>query len=193
MTETDSLIREFPKKRKSKMKVKNAERAMDNMFRIVMNSHMQLSAMADNKANMMITVCSLIITLSLGNLDEPHLRWTILSMALTCLATILLAVYGTMPKLPPKITGTANPRAKGFNLLFFGHFTQLDFDTFVREMEQVVNNRAIVYESLAKDLYNLGKVLGERKYRYIRYSYQVFMVGLVITMIVLIVSLKGTN
>jgi hypothetical protein len=75
-------------------------------------------------------------------------------------------------------------------LIFFGHFTQLDFPTYLREMEQVMNNRSIVYEFLAKDLYDLGKVLSERKYRFIRISYQVFMVGLVISMVILTISLS---
>jgi hypothetical protein len=185
--ETNELNTE---KRKSQIKAKKADRAMDNMFRIVMNNHLQLSAMADAKANMMITVSSLIMTLSLASLDNPVLRPTILSMGLTCVATILVAVYATMPKLPPRVTGDVNPRGPNFNLIFFGHFTQLDFPTYLREMEQVMNNRSIVYEFLAKDLYDLGKVLSERKYRFIRISYQVFMVGLVISMVILTISLS---
>jgi hypothetical protein len=186
---TDEMIEPQKEKRKGLIKAKKADRAMDNMFRIAMNNHLQLSAMADAKANMMITVCALIMTLSLVRIDSPALQPAIFSMGLTCVATILLAVYATMPKLPSRIAGEINVRSPEFNLIFFGHFTQLDFQTYLREMEQVVNSRAVVYESLAKDLYGLGKVLGDRKYRYIRISYQVFMIGLVISMIVLAISL----
>jgi hypothetical protein len=183
--ENTEIVKE---KRKSLIKAKKADRAMDNMFRITMNNHLQLSAMADAKANMMITVCALIMTLSLASINNPLLQPAILSMGLTCVVTILFAVYATLPKLPPRISGDVNLRGPDFNLIFFGYFSQLDFQTYLREMEQVVNNRSIVYESLAKDLYDLGRVLGKRKYRYIRISYQVFMVGLVISMVVLIVS-----
>ncbi|MGH7491426.1 MAG: Pycsar system effector family protein [bacterium] len=179
-----------PNKRKSALKAKNADRAMDNMFRIVLANHFQLSAMADTKANMLITVCALILSLSLGRITDPSLFPTIVCMGLTCVCTILLAVYATMPNLPPRLTPPINPRAPGFNLIFFGHFSQLDFDTFFREMEQVVNDRALVYESLAKDLYRLGKVLSERKYRFVRYSYMVFMAGLVISILVMIITLS---
>ena len=189
MTHQDDGVKEYEgKKRKSSIKVKNADRAMDNMFRITLNNHLQLSAMADNKANMLITVCSLIITLSLANFSDPSLQPTILSMGMTCLITILLAVYATVPNLPPKIQGRIDPRAPSFNILFFGHFSQLEFATFKDEMEQVVNNKAIVYESLAKDLYNLGKILSERKYRFLRYSYVIFMIGLVVSALVLVIT-----
>lgn len=189
MTHRDDGVKEYEgKKRKSSIKVKNADRAMDNMFRITLNNHLQLSAMADNKANMLITVCSLIITLSLASFSDPSLQPTILSMGLTCLFTILLAVYATVPNLPPKIQGQIDPRAPGFNILFFGHFSQLEFPVFKDEIEQVVNNKAVVYESLAKDLYSLGKVLSERKYKFLRYSYVIFMVGLVVSALILVLT-----
>jgi len=183
-------LEDDPNKRKSTLKAKNADRAMDNMFRIVMANHFQLSAMADNKAHMLITVCSLILSLSFARIKDPSLFPTVICMGLTCVFTILLAVYATMPNLPPRLTPPINPRAPNFNLIFFGHFSQLDFDTFFREIEQVVNNRGLVYESLAKDLYRLGKVLSERKYRFVRYSYMVFMAGLVISILVMIVTLS---
>jgi len=189
----DKILPVEPRKRKSTIRAKKADRAMDNMFRIVISSHLQLSAMADSKANMMITVCALIMTLSLGSLGDPILKWPVVAMGLTCVAAILFAVFATMPKLPPRISGTVDPRAPNFNLIFFGYFSQLDFQTFSREMEQVVNSRPLVYESLAKDLYDLGKVLSDRKYKYIRISYQIFMVGLVASMMTLIYFLLFTE
>jgi len=179
------------KKRKSTIKAKKADRSMDNMFRIVLNNHLQLSAMADAKANMIITVCALMVTLSIGNIGDPSLLPAILCIGVTCILSILFAVYATLPKLPPKITGKVNPRSPNFNLIFFGFFTQLDFQTYLREMEQVMNDREIVYEFLAKDLYDLGKVLSNKKYRFVRISYIIFMIGLVISFAVLVYTITG--
>lgn len=187
----DNGIEVISEERKSVIKAKKADRATDNMFRIVLRNHMQLTLLADNKAGMMITVCALIMTLSLANLGDPILRPAILSLGLTCIGTILFAVYATLPSLPPRQRGAVDPRSPGFNLIFFGHFTQLDLDTYLREMEQVVNNRAVVYESLIKDLYDLGKVLSDRKYRYIRISYVMFMAGLIFSAAILIFSLSA--
>lgn len=178
-------------KNKSRLKAKNADRAMDNLFRIVINTHLQLSAMADNKANMLITVSSLILSLSLYNVNDPTLRLTIICMGLTCVATILLAVYATVPNLPPRVENP-DPQSPGFNIIFFGYFSQLEYPVFAQEMQKVINERSRVYDSLARDLYNLGKVLGDRKYRFIRYSYIVFMSGLLISVITLVLSLATT-
>jgi len=170
------------------LKVKRADRTKDKLFRIVMENHLQLSAMADRKANMMITVCALILTLSLWRIDAPELRATVFTLSLTCITTIILAVYATLPRLPQRLRGQVKPSGAGFNVIFFGYFTQLDFSAYMREMERVVNDRNAVYDSLSRDLYSLGKILSGRKYKYIRISYQVFMAGLVTSIVVLAVT-----
>src|SRR5512145_3209215 len=101
----DNGIEVISEERKSVIKAKKADRATDNMFRIVLRNHMQLTLLADNKAGMMITVCALIMTLSLANLGDPILRPAILSLGLTCIGTILFAVYATLPSLPPRQRG----------------------------------------------------------------------------------------
>ncbi|MDZ7269054.1 MAG: DUF5706 domain-containing protein [candidate division KSB1 bacterium] len=190
---SDNLTPKKKKKEKTRdrLKAKNADRAMDNLFRIVLNTHLQLSAMADNKANMLITVSALILSLSLVNFNDPTLQPAIISMGLTCVATILLAVYATLPNLPPRLP-RPDPQSPGFNIIFFGYFSQLEYPVFAQEMQKVINDRSRVYDSLARDLYNLGKVLGDRKYRFIRMSYLVFMTGLVISFVILLTSLAIT-
>lgn len=167
------------------MKSKNVDRATDNLFRIVMNNHLQLSALADHKANMIITVCSIIIGLIVRHIVDPQLQYPVITLALTCLATILLAVYSTMPKYEGKQEGAMKAKNPSFNVIFFGDFTHLEYPEFERELEKVINDHDLVYEALAKDLYALGRVLHDKKYRFIRYSYLTFMVGLVTSAIVL--------
>ncbi len=178
--------------KKASIKAKNADRAMDNMFRIVLGNHLQLSMMADQKANMIITVCALILTLSLGRLQSEGLYYTVIVMVLTCVASMFFAILATIPKLPPRLKGQVDLRGRNFNLLFFGYFSQIDFETFFREIELVVNDRNLVYESLAKDLYDLGLVLSNRKYKYIRISYQIFLVGLLLSLLTFILGLSQT-
>jgi hypothetical protein len=167
------------------MKSKNADRATDNLFRIMMNNHHQLSALADHKASMIITVCSIIIGLVVKYLVDPELQYGAMALAITCLFTILLAVYSTLPKYEGKREGALKAKNPGFNVIFFGDFTHLEYPDFERELEKVINDRDLVYESLAKDVYFLGRVLHDKKYRFIRYAYLTFMIGLVISGIVL--------
>lgn len=178
--------------KKTSLKAKNADRAMDNMFRIVLGNHLQLSMMADQKANMIITVCALILTLSLGRLQTEGLFYTVIVLVVTCVASMFFAILATIPKLPPRLTGQVDLRGRNFNLLFFGFFSQIDFETFFREIELVVNDRNLVYESLAKDLYDLGLVLYNRKYKYIRISYQIFLVGLLVSLLSFVIGLAQT-
>ncbi|MCI0698564.1 DUF5706 domain-containing protein [candidate division KSB1 bacterium] len=173
------------------MKSKNADRATDNLFRIMMNNHHQLSALADHKASMIITVCSIIIGLVVQYIIDPTLQYGAITLALTCLVTILLAVYSTLPKYESKREGAMKAKNPAFNVIFFGDFTHLDYPEFERELEKVINDHDLVYESLAKDVYSLGRVLHDKKYRFIRYAYLTFMIGLVISGIILALTVHG--
>jgi hypothetical protein len=173
------------------MKSKNADRATDNLFRIMLNNHHQLSALADQKASMIITVCSIIIGLVVQYIIDPALRYGATALALTCLGTILLAVYSTLPKYESKREGAMKAKNPAFNVIFFGDFTHLEYPDFERELEKVINDHDLVYESLAKDVYSLGRVLNDKKYRFIRYAYLTFMIGLVISGIVLAFTAKS--
>lgn len=167
------------------MKAKNADRATDNLFRIMMQNHLQLSALADQKANMMITVCSIIIGLLVQYIVDPALRYGAIALALTCVVTILLAVYSTLPKYESKREGEMKAKNPFFNVIFFGDFTHLDYPDFERELEKIINDHDLIYQSLAKDVYAQGRVLHDKKYRFIRYAYITFMIGLVISGVVM--------
>ena len=78
-----------------------------------------------------------------------------------------------------------------FNVIFFGDFTHLDYPDFETELEKVINDHDLVYESLAKDLYALGRVLHDKKYRFIRYSYLTFMLGLIVSGMILAITLTS--
>jgi hypothetical protein len=175
------------------MKSKDADRATDNLFRIMLQNHLQLSGLADQKANMMITVCAIIIGLVVDSIVDPKLQYAAMVLTLTCVVTILFAVYSTMPKYEGKREGAMKAKNPNFNVIFFGDFTHLEYVDFERELEKVINDHDLIYESLAKDVYALGRVLHDKKYRYIRYSYLSFMIGLVISGIVLAVTFRAAS
>ena len=72
-----------------------------------------------------------------------------------------------------------------FNLLFFGNFGMLDYDEFARAMEEVINDPAKVYEAQVREVYTLGVYLARNKYRFIRWAYLTFILGLFVSGIVL--------
>ena len=74
-----------------------------------------------------------------------------------------------------------HPGTKGFNPLFFGCFSQLTPEEYCREMEKVLRDDPSVYTALAMDMYGIGNVLYRKKYRYLAYSYRIFLGGLFLT------------
>ena len=149
----------------------------DNLLRCAQQHHVSLSGMADTKANIIITVSSIVLTLCIGRLGDPELRVSALVLAAFTLIAQLLAILAVLPKYrPPKLdAGGALPR--GFNLLFFGHFARLSRERYLDEMAHVLTPDGSPYETWVNDVYSIGIYLARHKYRYLRYSYLFFLAG----------------
>ncbi|RMG94359.1 MAG: hypothetical protein D6706_13885 [Chloroflexi bacterium] len=158
---------------------------IDHLLRQTRVHHVQLSSMADVKANMMITLSSLVITFSVRYLSDPYLRWPVIIMLLFCFFTILAAAYAVMPKLDYRYR--PNLKNPDCNVLFFGSFMNLTYPEFAGILEEVINDPARTYEAQVREVYELGVFLGYKKYRYIRLAYLLFLTGLFVSGLVLIV------
>ncbi|MBL8297057.1 MAG: hypothetical protein JNN30_01810 [Rhodanobacteraceae bacterium] len=151
----------------------------DNILRTAQQHHVHLSAMADTKANIIITVSSIVLTLSMGRLGEPGLRVAVLILIGFTLIALLLAILAVLPKYRPlRLDSDVLP--SHFNLLFFGHFSEISRDRFLEEMAHTLQPGGTIYETQAKDLYSLGLYLARHKYRYLRLSYLFFLAGFVL-------------
>ena len=162
------------------MKIRQPATHLDQMLRQTRAHHVQLSAMADMKANLILTAGSLVIPLTIRYLSDPVYRWPALVMILFCVLTVVLAAYAAMPKLN---SGSADPapdvNAPGFNPLFFGSFSQLSYDQYEQAMETIMNDHDQVYEVQVREIYILGRYLQDKKYRFIRLAYLSFIAGAV--------------
>ena len=85
------------KEEEIKLKIKRAEipeKGIETMFRTALKNHMELSAIADNKANIMLSINAIIISISLStlipNFDEnPKLIIPTMILLLVCIVTIV--------------------------------------------------------------------------------------------------------
>lgn len=151
----------------------------DNILRTAQQHHVQLSAMADTKANIIITVSSIVLTLSLGKLNDPGLRVAVLILTAFTLGALLLAILAVLPKYRPlRLDSEVLP--PHFNLLFFGHFSEISRERFLEEIAQLLKPDGSIYRTQANDLYSLGLYLARHKYRYLRLSYLFFLTGFVL-------------
>jgi len=183
---------EHPGKKHSKDRSEKPERGIETMFRINAANHLRLSYMADNKAHIMITVNSIIlsavISLLLRKLDSSsYLMIPSFMLLISSVGTIVFAVLATRPALPNGIFSKQDVDEKKVNLLFFGNFYRMSLPDYREGMKKVMEDKEFLYGSLVMDGYAQGVVLG-KKYRLLRISYSVFMFGLVISVIAFIVA-----
>jgi hypothetical protein len=155
----------------------------DVILRTAQQHHVALSTMADTKANIIITVSSIVLTLTLGRVDQTELRSSVLILTVFTLLALLLAILAVLPKYRPlRLTTTELP--EGFNLLFFGHFAELSRERYLAEVARKLHPGGSIYEAMANDVYSLGTYLAHHKYRYLRGSYLSFLTGFVLASVV---------
>jgi hypothetical protein len=162
------------------MQLENPTSMLDHLLRQTRVHHVQLSTMADVKANMMLTVASVVLTYTIGYLADPAFQWGALTLIMFCMATIVAAIYATMPRvaLPGTKKGPIDVKSPNFNLLFFGSFIHLSYEEFNSAMEALLNDSGDAGDAMVREIYTLGVFLAHKKYRYLRWAYMLFLTGL---------------
>ncbi len=184
--EKNSVFSETTKDKK-KEKEKDAGRSIETMFRNTVRTHVDFSSMADTKANIMISVNTLILTIIVSimirKLDSnPHLIVPTAMLTLSSLVTLVYAILVTRPKVTRGIFTEDDIREKKVNLLFFGNFHKMSLNDFSWGMKEMMKDKEFLYDNMIMDFYYLGQVIGQ-KYQKLRICYTFFMYGLIISVI----------
>lgn len=163
---------------------KNTERGVQTMFRTTSHNHLELSGMADNKAHIMITVNSIILSVTVSYLIAKiafYQQYIIPSaiLILTSLICVTFSILATRPSVNIGKFTEEDIRNKKTNLLFFGNFHNMQLTDYQWGMHQMIQDKEYLYNTMIMDIYFLGVVVA-RKYRFLRFAYTVFMVGLII-------------
>lgn len=181
---------------KNKYKDQSPERAIQTMYRTSMRNHLKLSDIADTKANILLSVNAIIISLVLANLipklDNPSNDYLIYPAAIFVLFSItsmIMSVIATRPNVTSGEFTKEDVKAKKVNLIFFGNFHKMSLEDYEWAMQELVKDQRYIYDTMSKDLYFLGLVLN-RKYRLLRWTYTIFMIGMVLSVIAFFVALK---
>jgi predicted metal-dependent HD superfamily phosphohydrolase len=183
------------KKEEVKEKKKKSDRpdkGIETMFRITSGNNQRLSDMADNKAHIMISTNSIILSVILSILlrkleDNPHFIIPTLILLIICVVTMVFSILATRPSVPEGTFTEEDIRQKKVNLLFFGNFYRMDLAHYVAGMEKIMEDREFLYGTLIKDVYSQGVVLG-RKYRLLRIAYNVFMFGIIGSVLAFVIA-----
>jgi HD-GYP domain-containing protein (c-di-GMP phosphodiesterase class II) len=186
--EKNSVFDESKKeKKKDKEKDKDAGRSIETMFRNTVRTHVDFSSMADTKANIMISVNTLILTIIVSimirKLDSnPQLIIPTAILTLTSLVTLVFAILVTRPKVSRGTFTEEDIKEKKVNLLFFGNFHNMSLKDFNWGMKEMMKDKGFLYDNMIMDFYYLGQVLGQ-KYKKLRICYTIFMYGLIISVL----------
>lgn len=162
-------------------------KGIQTMLRLTSQNHLKLSEMADHKANILISVNAIIISVILSVLlrklsEETYLIIPTLIFLLVAVITIVISILATRPKINEGSFTVNEVKEKKTNLLFFGNFYKATYEEYNEAMRSMMLDTDYLYGSLIKDIYYLGVVLG-RKYRLIRLAYNIFMIGIVISVL----------
>ncbi len=191
------LSEENIEKKKKKKKKKNPdipEKGIETMFRVSLRNHLNLSRLADNKANTLISVNAIIISIVLSALfpkldSNPYLIYPCIILLTFTVATVIISILSTIPQTSHGQLSKEKIANKEGNILFFGNFHNMPLDDFEWGIEELMQDRDYLYKSLSRDLYFLGKVL-HRKYKLLRISYIVFVTGLFVSISAFIYSIQ---
>lgn len=172
-----------------KKEKEKSDRSVDTLFRVTLNNHTRLSDIADSKANILLSVNAIIISVCLSvlvpKLDAPknsHLILPSFILLLSNVLTIIFAILSTKPNVTKSTFTSQDIANRKVNLLFFGNFQQMLFDDYNNAMKDLIKDRDYIYDSMVKDLYYLGKVLN-RKYKLLSITYKIFMAGIIISVL----------
>jgi len=168
-------------------------RGIQTMLRLTSENHVELSNMADGKASILISVNAIIISVILSVLIrrievETHLTIPTFIFLASSLATIIIAIMATRPKISQGNFSREDILNKNTNLLFFGNFYSSKVSEYQWAMNTMMRDPDYLYSSLIMDIHQLGVVLA-RKYKLIRLAYTVFMIGIFISVIAFIVAI----
>lgn len=180
------------KVKKEKVKEKKSERGVETMFRTTSTNHIRLSSMADSKAHIMISVNSIIISVILSVLvrrleDYPNMVIPSIIFLTTAVLTVIFSVLATRPNVTSGVFTKTDIEKKDANLLFFGNFYKMHLEEYQWGMKQMMEDSDFLYSSMTRDIYYLGVVLGH-KYKLLRISYNIFMFGLIISVLAFLIA-----
>ena len=156
--------------------------SVDNLLRTVQQHHVQLSLMADVKANILITISSILLTIALARANDPALRPALITLAVACLISLVLAIIAILP------TFARRTKQERPNLLFFGHFADMSEPEYFERMEEILSNDPKLIEVAVRDIHSLGVYLYRKKYRFLRFAYVALLLGFLLATLVEAVS-----
>lgn len=152
-----------------------------HVVRTAQQIHVQLSAMADQKASILMAAAFVVFTLVIREAEQARPPLPLLVLGAAAFLAAVIAATGVMPATRFGGAGEAN-------LLFFGSFSGMEEEAFVAGLTALMRDDEASYRAMARDLHQNGRVLARRKYRLLGWAYRVFLAGMTASLILFLVG-----
>ncbi|MCG9793393.1 Pycsar system effector family protein [Flavobacterium algicola] len=188
--------RKDDKKELEVLKDNKFDKSAEILFKSTSSNHLKLSYIADRKANILLSVNAIILSISLSklipqfdNAQHIYLLYPTVIFVSFSVVSIILSVIVTRPTVNSGKFTKEDIANRKVNLLFFGNFHKMELDDFEDSLKDIADDKEYLFSAMTKDLYLLGKVL-DRKYRILRLNYNVFIIGIIISVLAFFISYK---
>ncbi len=171
-----------------KMKIKQQRPQLDYLLQETRRQLIDFSNMADTKANILLSVSSVLITISLSRIGDPAFTTAVLVLTFFMFITITLALLTVNPSIDVSSAKKRTPQEQDFNLLFFGNYSHMPYNEYIRHMEKVLNDPDEAYEVQVHEIYYAGLYLKRTKYNYIKYGYMFFFLGMISSVTIFLIQ-----
>lgn len=185
---------QLKKASKSKKKEDKPERGVDTLFKVSLGNFTRLSGIADRKANILLSVNAIIISIALSrlfpkldNIKNAYLVIPTFIMLISSVITIIFAILSTRPKIARAEFTDKDIDDRKVNLLFFGNFYKIPLIKYRSAMNEMMKDQEYLYNSLINDMYFLGIAL-DKKFKLLRIAYNIFMFGILLTVIAFLIA-----
>lgn len=163
------------------MQIHEPRQQLDHMLRQTRNNLVSFSQMADTKAQILLSLSSVLLSLSLTQIHEPRLTLSITGLDIFLLITIYLALMTVIGKVSVFNRRKHSVNDKDYSPLFFGNYGDISYDEYANHFADIMNDSDATYEVMVKDIYYAGTYLLKTKYKYMRLAYLFFMTGLIVS------------
>jgi len=198
--ESSEVVKEIKKQAAREKKSKKKREKQKEIFskntigimRTKLRNNIELTSIADNKANVLLSLNALMLTFIvpfalpyMELVTMYHLEIPLLILVATCLATVYLAV---LVLRPGKFSGqriTIEEQSQ-ISPFFFGNFERMTKDEYIEYSNDTLRNDHLVHKFLSNDFYHIGARLSQ-KMRLIRRAFNIFIIGLGLSSILTVI------
>jgi hypothetical protein len=170
------------------MHIKEPRQQLDHMLRETRLHLVSFSQMADTKANILLSISSVLLTISIARVSDPRFTGALVVLVGFLLITIFLALLTVIPRVLEWGHKKYSIHDPAYSPLYFGNYADVPYDEYLRDMEEIMNDPDRTYEIMVREIYYSGVYLVKNKYRYIRLGYMFFFAGLIVSTLIFFVE-----